>query len=76
MQDVPFRRRLIVSPIAGIVVPEPVNDRVPDGLISADQSGFHGTDQITFGIGEEHVTADEMITDKVISSLNGYGVLS
>ena len=41
MQNIPFRRGLIVAPIAGIVVPEPVNDRVPDGLISADQSGFH-----------------------------------
>jgi len=47
------------------VIPEAIYDRIPERLVSANQVGLYGYNQVTFGAVENHKPTSEIINPQV-----------
>ncbi len=76
MQYVPLRSCLSITSSARIVIAEAINADVPQWLITANQLGFYGADQIALNSANDYKSATEVADVQVCSEANACCMLS
>ena len=76
MANIPVGHRLFIPATSRIMIPKPINQSIPERLVSSDQSGFDRANQIAFCSFKNHKPATVIVEFESSPLLNTSSVLS